>query len=68
MNPELDNHPGWKWCTFEGAELHSLLLGLETSLREKILWAEEMQKIQECFTENRIKLRVTGNQAASPQT
>lgn len=55
MNPELANHPGWKWCTFEGAELHSLLLGLETSLREKILWMEEMQAFHERFSEARAK-------------
>lgn len=64
MNQELDNHPAWKWCTFEGAELHSLLLGLETSLREKILWMEELQKIQERFSENRIKKRLAENQGA----
>jgi hypothetical protein len=55
MNPELANHPGWKSCTFEGAELDSLLLGLETSFREKIIWMEEMQKIQEQFAQNRLK-------------
>jgi len=55
MNPELANHPGWKSCTFEGAELDSLLLGLETSFREKIIWMEEMQKIQERFAQNRLK-------------
>ena len=55
MNPELANHPGWKSCTFEGAELDSLLLGLETSFREKIIWMEEMQKIQEGFAQNRLK-------------
>ncbi len=55
MNPELAKHPGWKWCTFEGAELHSLLLGLETSLREKIIWMEEMQAFHERFADSRAK-------------
>ena len=55
MNPELANHSSWQSCTFEGAELHSLLLGLETSFREKIIWLEEMQKIQESFAQNRLK-------------
>jgi hypothetical protein len=41
MNSELANHPRWKWCTFEGAELNSLLLGQETSLREKIIWMDQ---------------------------
>ncbi|MBU6182384.1 MAG: hypothetical protein KGR46_06190 [Verrucomicrobia bacterium] len=36
MNSELANHPGWKLCTFEGAELNSLLLGQETTFREKL--------------------------------
>jgi hypothetical protein len=54
MNPELANHPSWQSCTFEGAELHSLLVGLETSLREKIIWLEEMQKIQDRFAQNRL--------------
>lgn len=54
MNPELANHPSWESCTFEVAELQSLLLGLETSFREKIIWLEEMQKIQERFAQNRL--------------
>ena len=54
MNSELANHPGWKWCTFEGAELGSLLLGQETSLREKIIWMEQLQKLQSRIAENRV--------------
>ena len=61
MNPELANHPNWKSCTFEGAELHSLLVGLETSLSEKIIWLEEMQKIQDRFAQNRLKRLVAEN-------
>jgi len=52
MNHDLENHPGWKASTFEGSELHSLLLGLETTLREKIIWNEEMQKLQDRFAKN----------------
>ncbi len=55
MNSELANHPGWKWCTFEGAELNSLLVGLETTFREKILWMEEMQAFHDRFAEGRAK-------------
>ncbi len=55
MNLDLANDLNWKSCTFEGAELHSLLLGLETSFREKIIWIEEMQKIQERMDQNRMK-------------
>jgi|LakMenE18May11ns_1017448.scaffolds.fasta_scaffold5938068_1 hypothetical protein len=45
MKRDLSEHPGWKWCTFEGAELHSLMVGMEKSLREKILWMEDQQTI-----------------------
>lgn len=41
----LDNHPGWQWCTAEGAELHSLLIGLKTTLAEKIQWLEEAENL-----------------------
>jgi len=40
---ELYAHEGWKWCTAEGAELHTLLIGLETTFREKLEWLEEAE-------------------------
>jgi hypothetical protein len=42
---ELYAHPGWQWCTPEGAELHTLLLGLQTSFREKLEWLEEAETL-----------------------
>lgn len=42
---ELDAHPGWQWCTFEGAELQTLLIGLETTFREKLEWLEQAEDI-----------------------
>ncbi len=57
MTQELANHPGWKWGTFEGAELNALLVRLKTSFREKILWMEEMQAFHEKFAEARAKRR-----------
>jgi hypothetical protein len=42
---ELYAHPGWQWCTSEGAELHTLLLGLETTFREKLAWLEEAETL-----------------------
>jgi len=42
---ELYAHPGWQWCTFEGAELHTLLLGLQTTFREKLEWLEEAETL-----------------------
>jgi hypothetical protein len=45
MKPSLANHPGWQWCTAEGAELHTLLLGLNTTFVEKIRWLEEAEAL-----------------------
>jgi hypothetical protein len=42
---ELYAHPGWQWCTAEGAELHTLLIGLKTTFREKIEWLEEAETL-----------------------
>jgi hypothetical protein len=42
---ELYAHPGWQWCTSEGAELHTLLLGLRTTFREKLEWLEEAETL-----------------------
>jgi hypothetical protein len=50
---ELYAHPGWQWCTFEGAELHTLLLGLETTFREKLEWLEEAETLALRLRKNR---------------
>ena len=42
---ELYAHPGWQWCTAEGAELHTLLMGLQSTLREKLEWLEEAETL-----------------------
>jgi hypothetical protein len=42
---ELCRSPDWKWGTFEGAELHTLLLGLTTTFREKLEWLEEAETL-----------------------
>ena len=42
---ELYAHPGWERCTFEGARKQTLLIGLETTFREKIEWLEEMETL-----------------------
>jgi hypothetical protein len=41
----INNHPGWQWCTADGAELHTLLEGLHTPFREKLLWLEEAESL-----------------------
>jgi len=42
---ELYQHPGWETCTFEGAEMSHLLLGLTTTFREKLEWLEEAETL-----------------------
>jgi hypothetical protein len=42
---KLYNHPGWQWCTPEGAELQTLLIGLKTTFREKLEWLEEAEEL-----------------------
>jgi hypothetical protein len=50
---ELYAHPGWQWCTFEGAELHTLLLGLQSTFREKLEWLEEAETLALRLRKNR---------------
>ena len=42
---EMYAHPGWESCTSEGAELQTLLIGLQTSFYEKLQWIEEMEEM-----------------------
>ena len=42
---ELYAYPGWQWCTFDGARKQLLLLGLQTTLREKLEWLEEAETL-----------------------
>ncbi len=57
MNPSLENHPGWQWCTAEGAELHTLLLGLRSSFQEKLQWLEEAEDLTIAMATQRGRLR-----------
>jgi hypothetical protein len=50
---ELYAHPGWQDCTFEGAELSTLRLGLQTTFREKLEWLEEMETFSLRFRASR---------------
>lgn len=50
---ELYAHPGWKDCTFEGAELSTLRLGLLSTFREKLEWLEEAETISLRFRASR---------------
>jgi hypothetical protein len=42
---ELYAHPGWEWCTAEGARRQVLLIGLQTTFREKLEWLEEAETL-----------------------
>lgn len=50
---ELYAHPGWEWCTFEGARRHTLLIGLQTTFREKLEWLEDAENLTLQFRANR---------------
>jgi hypothetical protein len=50
---ELYAHPGWESCTFEGAEMSTLLVGLTTTFREKLEWLEEAETLALRFRANR---------------
>ncbi len=49
--------PEWKSCTFAGAELSALLLGLQSPFREKLEWLEEAETLT-------LRLRASRKQAA----
>ena len=42
---ELYAHPGWESCTFEGARNQVLLLGRQTTFREKLEWLEAAETL-----------------------
>ena len=42
---DLYKHPGWRWCTYEGAREQVLLEGLRTTFREKLEWLEEAETL-----------------------
>ena len=42
---QLCTTPDWRWGTSEGAELHTLLLGLLCTFREKLEWLEAAETV-----------------------
>jgi hypothetical protein len=42
---KLCRTPDWRWGTSEGAELHTLLLGLLGTFREKLEWQESAETL-----------------------
>jgi hypothetical protein len=66
---QLYAHPGWKSCTFEGAELSTLLLGLQSTFREKLEWLEEAETLMLQLRASREKARSqksAGQNATAP--
>jgi hypothetical protein len=53
----LCTRPDWRWCTSEGAELHTLLLGLQSTFREKLEWLEEAETLTLRLRASREKAR-----------
>lgn len=51
---EFYNHPGWRWCTAQGARDQVLLLGLQTTFREKLEWLEEAETLALRLRANRL--------------
>jgi hypothetical protein len=42
---KLCRTPDWRWGTSAGAELHTLLLGLLSTFREKLEWQEAAETL-----------------------
>lgn len=57
MDANLQDHPGWQWCTAEGSELHTLLMGFRTTFREKLQWLEEAENLTLAMAASREKMR-----------
>ena len=53
----------WRWGTSEGAELHTLLLGLLSTFREKLEWLEEAETLSLRFRASR-----EGKKKLKPET
>lgn len=51
---------GWEWCTAEGARLSTLLLGLQTTFRDKLEWLEEAETLSLKFPVNRAQAITEG--------
>ena len=54
---ELLKQDPWRFSTWQGARDHVLLLGLETTFREKLEWLEEAETLSLRFKEQRERQR-----------
>lgn len=53
---KLYAHPGWQSCSFEGAEMSTLAIGLETTFLEKLQWLEEAENFVLAMRGGRAKM------------
>ena len=60
---EFHDHPGWRWCTAQGARDYVLLLGLQSTFREKVEWLEEAETLA-----LRLQGKPDTSSAAQPKT
>ncbi|MDD5138896.1 MAG: hypothetical protein PHY43_01390 [Verrucomicrobiales bacterium] len=61
---KLCTTPDWRWGTSEGSELHTLLLGLLCTFREKLEWLEEAETLSLRFQASRKKSAVASAKKA----
>jgi hypothetical protein len=66
IEPSLYDHPGWQWCTSEGAELHTLLMGLTSTFPEKLAWLEEAENLTISMAGGHEKFRQTDSIQGGP--
>ncbi len=52
---ELFARDPWRWSTFQGSRDQVLLMGLETTFREKLEWLEEAENVSRLFRINRAR-------------
>jgi hypothetical protein len=65
---DLDQHPGWQWCTAEGSRRFDLESGSKLTLREKIQWLEEMDLLAQRFEQAREANRLHKPIQADPES
>ena len=58
--------PDWRWGTSEGSELHTLLLGLLSTFREKLEWLEEAETLTLRLRASREAARKQKSEAEEP--
>jgi len=49
----MENRDPWYWTTAEGSETLNLLIGFESTFREKLQWLEEAENLSLVFEKNR---------------